>query len=137
MNVFAPLVGGFAVGYISGSGKELPKPKNSPPDWVFGPVWTVLYLMMGYAANIVSKKNGSVPVIFWIQLALNYAWPFVYFKLKDPKKAFYVIQALWVSIILTIVEFRKADKFAANLLVPYLGWVTYATYLNSQLVVSQ
>lgn len=130
----APLVGGSVSGLVSNvkDASSLRRPRLSPPDWVFGPVWTILYLMMGYAANIVasSSSSGKVPVIFWIQLALNLIWSPIYFKKRDPKLAFKVISALWVSIVLTIIEFNKVNAFAAKLLVPYLAWVTFATYLN-------
>lgn len=131
--ILAPLVGGSVSGLVSNvkDASSLRRPRLSPPDWVFGPVWTILYLMMGYAANIVaSSSSGKVPVIFWIQLALNLIWSPIYFKKRDPKLAFKVISALWVSIVLTIIEFNKVNAFAAKLLVPYLAWVTFATYLN-------
>ena len=130
--VVGPLVGGSLSGYASGNMKDIPKPKNSPPGWVFGPVWTILYLMMGYASNIVYQKTGRVPPIFWVQLALNLMWSPVYFKKKDPKLALGIIIAMWITIVLTIIEFNKIDKFAGKLLMPYLGWVTFATYLNYQ-----
>jgi tryptophan-rich sensory protein len=133
--VFAPLIGGSITGLISDV-RDIgapPKPKNSPPDWVFGPVWTVLYLMMGYASYIVFKKTGGrVPPVYWLQLALNLLWVPVYFKKKDTGLSFKIIVALWLSIVTTILEFNKIDKFAAQLLIPYLGWVTFATYLNYQ-----
>lgn len=131
--ILAPLVGGSVSGLVSNvkDASLLRRPRLSPPDWVFGPVWTILYLMMGYAANIVaSSSSGKVPVIFWIQLALNLIWSPIYFKKRDPKLAFKVISALWVSIVLTMIEFNKVNAFAAKLLVPYLAWVTFATYLN-------
>lgn len=133
--IFAPLAGGSLSGIVSRVGNDAgtpPRPKNSPPDWVFGPVWTILYLMMGYASSIVYKKTGRVPTVYWLQLALNLLWTPVYFKKKDPGLSFKIIVALWLSILITIVEFNKIDKFAGQLLMPYLGWVTFATYLNYQ-----
>lgn len=127
--VFAPLIGGSISGLISRPGEARLRAKNQPPDWVFGPVWTVLYLLMGYAASLIGGVE-KIPVIFWLQLALNLIWSPVFFKYKNPKLAFKVILALWVSIVLTIVEFYRLNPFAAKLLLPYLAWVTYATYLN-------
>lgn len=126
MLTFIPLVGGILSGLSS---KEFQKVQGQPPGWVFGPVWTVLYLMMGYASYIIQKKTGKVPFIFWIQLALNLSWSPIFTR-GFKKEAFYIILALWTSILLTIVEFSKIDAFAAKLLVPYLLWVTYATRLN-------
>lgn len=132
-NTFLPLMGGILVGTTVDTKNPPPRPaKNSPPDWVFGPVWTVLYLMMGYASSIVYKKTGRVPPVYWLQLALNLLWVPVYFKKKDTGLAFKIIIALWLSIFVTIIEFSKVDKFAGQLMVPYLGWVTFATYLNYQ-----
>lgn len=126
----APFVGGSVSGLVSGVGKnDIPKVEGQPPDWVFGPVWTVLYLMMGYSANIVYQKTGTVPIIFWLQLALNLIWSPVYFRKNDPKLALKIIVALWFAILLTIIEFSRIDAFASKLLLPYLAWVTYATTL--------
>ena len=123
---FVPLVGGILSGLAS---KEFSKaPKGQPPGWVFGPVWTVIYLMMGYAASI-----AGTPPIFWIQLALNLAWSPLFTR-GYVKEAFGLIILLWFSIVLTIKEFSKRNMFAAKLLVPYLLWVTYATLLTHQML---
>ena len=127
---FVPLIGGLISARLTGPPTQFTYTKKFPPRWVFGPVWTVLYLMMGYAASLVQKRTGRVPVIFWIQLALNLMWSPVYFKQKNVKLAKTIIYALWVGIALTIAEFWKVDKFAAQLLVPYLLWVTYASTLS-------
>ena len=126
--IFVPLIGGILSGLASKDFSKAPKPKSQPPAWVFGPVWTVLYLMMGYAASL-----AGTPPIFWVQLALNLMWSPLYTR-GYIREAFVVIIALWISIILTIKEFSKRNKFAAKLLVPYLLWVTYATFLNSQVL---
>lgn len=115
-----PLIGGL----ISASQSQFTYTRNFPPRWVFGPVWTVLYFMIGYAASLVSP---NIPVIFWIQLAMNFLWSPIYSR--NPKLAKTLIYALWVSIVLTIVEFWKIDTFAAKLLIPYLLWVSYASTL--------
>jgi benzodiazapine receptor len=121
---FVPLLGGILSSFASGDFSDAPKPRDQPPSWVFGPVWTVLYLLMGYAASL-----AGTPPIFWIQLALNLIWLPIYTR-GYVKEAFVLILALWFSIVLTIKEFSRVNKFAAQLLVPYLAWVTYATYLN-------
>ncbi len=125
---FLPLLGGFASSYFSGDGMKT-YTRDFPPSWVFGPVWTVLYLMMGYASQIVFKRTGKVPIIFWIQLALNLIWSPVYFKQRNVKLAKTIIYSLIVSVFITYIEFRKIDTFAANLLVPYLAWIIYASQL--------
>lgn len=119
----APLVLGSLSGLASGSFKDAPQvPGFRPPDWVFGPVWTILYLLMGYAAS----QMKTVPMIFWVQLALNLAWSPVFVRFKNPKLALAILVTLWVSIALTIQEFGPLGKF----MVPYLVWVSFAGYLN-------
>lgn len=121
---FVPLIGGILSGLASKDFTSAPRPKAQPPAWVFGPVWTVLYLMMGYAASL-----AGTPPIFWIQLSMNLAWSPLYTR-GYVREAFVLILALWISIALTIQQFARVNKFASKLLVPYLLWVTYATYLN-------
>lgn len=126
---FVPLIGGILSGLASKDFSKAPRPpRGQPPAWVFGPVWTVLYLMMGYAASL-----AGTPPIFWIQLALNLMWSPLYTR-GYVREAFAVILALWVSIVLTIQKFSLTNTFAAKLLVPYLIWVTYATYLNASIL---
>jgi len=115
----------------------LAKPELSPPSWVFGPAWTVLYILMGIALYIVwSKgwaKNKNVHIataIFGVQLVLNVLWSFVFFGMQAPFFAFMVILLLWVAILMTIVAFDRVSVPAAILLVPYLLWVSFAAYLN-------
>lgn len=125
---FVPLLGGILSSFASKDFSNAPKPQGQPPSWVFAPVWTVLYLLMGYAASLL-KGSGGVPVIFWVQLALNLAWSPVYTR-GMTKEAFAIIVALWISIIITIREFSRTNALAGKLLVPYFLWVTYAMYLN-------
>lgn len=121
---------------------NLNKPLFSPPNWIFGPVWTVLYLFMGTALYLVwQRKNPStslgiakVPTIFWVQLLLNAVWSIIFFGLKNPLFALVDVVALWVAIFLTIQAFKKINKLAGNLLVPYLAWVSFATILNLTIV---
>ena len=91
-------------------------------DWVFGTVWAVLYLIMGYVAG----QLKHIPPIFWVQLALNLSWTPVYFGLDDPKLALWILSALWLAILLTIRELGPLGKW----FIPYLAWVSFAGYLN-------
>jgi len=113
---------------------SLNKPSWSPPNWVFAPVWTTLYVMMGAAAWLVWRKVDApyerVFLWFWIQLALNTIWSFIFFALEQPGLAFAEIILLWLSIAATLGAFRKCSRVAALLLTPYLGWVSFAAYLN-------
>lgn len=113
----------------------LNKPFFSPPNWIFGPVWTLLYTMMGVALYIVSNiktklnKNNSYKY-FFAQLTFNTIWSIVFFGLHNPMLAFGVIIVLWILIYLTIKNFAKISKTAAYLLYPYLAWVSFASLLN-------
>lgn len=114
----------------------LNKPFFNPPNWVFGPVWSVLYLMMGvslyliWKRGVTGKKEKRAIFVFFIQLFLNFLWSFVFFGLEQPVGAFFVILLLWLAIFYTIQLFRKLDKTAAYLLIPYLLWVSFASILN-------
>lgn len=113
----------------------LDAPPLTPPSWVFGPVWTVLFAAIGVAAYLVYRE-GSHPKrrlalgVFGVQLALNTSWSLVFFGMQWPLGAIVVIAALLVAIVATIRLFRPIDRRAALLLVPYLAWVAFATYLN-------
>lgn len=115
---------------------SLVKPGLTPPAWVFAPVWTVLYVLMGIALYLVwSKgwKQRGVPVavgIFGVQLFLNVLWSYAFFGLQAPFLALTVILLLWIAILLAIVAFYRVSIPAAALLVPYLIWVAFAAYLN-------
>ena len=114
----------------------LVKPALNPPGWVFGPVWTLLYLLMGVAAWLVWKqgwKKFEVKValgFFAGQLVLNAAWSIIFFGGHNPTVSLLEILALWLAILGTIIAFGRVSKPAAWLLVPYLLWVSFATYLN-------
>ncbi|MDP3733292.1 MAG: TspO/MBR family protein [Candidatus Daviesbacteria bacterium] len=112
----------------------LAKPSFSPPNWVFGPVWTILYILMGISLYLVWLKK-KVPNVFWIQLILNTAWSIIFFGMKNPTLALVDIIALLVAIILTIKSFYKINKLASYLLIPYLAWVSFASILNLMIVV--
>lgn len=114
---------------------QLSKPAWNPPNWIFGPVWTLLYLMMAVSAWLVWKRGGfgaqRRPLgLFFVQLALNAAWSPIFFGLKQPGLALVEILGLWLAIVGTIAVFQRVDRLAARLLVPYLAWVTFASVLN-------
>lgn len=112
------------------------KPSINPPAWVFGPVWTTLYALMGIAAFLVWKKGlerGDVKIalgIFAGQLVLNTLWSVIFFGLHSPGGALVEIAFLWLAILATIIAFAKVSKPAAWLLAPYILWVSFAMYLN-------
>ena len=112
------------------------KPALNPPSWVFGPVWITLFTLMGIAAFLVWKKGWkqrSVRIalsVFLGQLVLNTLWSILFFGLQSPGSALVEIVVLWMAITATIIVFSRISKGAAWLLVPYLLWVSFATYLN-------
>lgn len=112
------------------------RPEFSPPNWIFGPVWTTLYALMGIAAFLVWRKGldrKEVKValgIFLLQLVLNSLWSIIFFGLQNPGAAFIEIIFLWLAIVATIIAFAKISKPAAWLLAPYILWVSFAAYLN-------
>jgi tryptophan-rich sensory protein len=116
------------------------KPAFNPPDWVFGPAWTLLYLLMGIALFLVVKDGLTkwrVKVaagVFAVQLFLNGLWSYVFFGLKSPGWALVEIAALWVSIIACLVLFARISRAAGLLLAPYLLWVTFAAVLTGAIV---
>lgn len=107
----------------------LNKPSFSPPNFLFGPVWLILYTLMGISLYLIWSKR-KVPSVFWVQLFLNALWTPVFFGLKNPFLGLLIILALVISILLTIKEFLKINKTSAFLLAPYLAWVSFATLLN-------
>lgn len=110
----------------------LVKPWFNPPPWIFAPVWTSLYMMMAVAAWLVWLRNGSL-VLFYVQLALNFAWSLLFFGLHSPALALVDIVALWIAILMTLLAFWKIDGRAGLLLVPYLAWVSFASVLNASI----
>lgn len=127
----------FTAGSIPTWYAALEKPSFNPPNWIFGPVWVTLYLMMGLSFFLVwrkreiDKKFGSKAIAFFgIQLLLNTIWSVIFFGLHSPMAAFMEIVVLWLFILLTTLEFRKISTIAAVLLIPYLLWVAFASVLN-------
>ncbi len=133
----AGAIGGLSTASSVGSWYAgLNKPSFSPPGWIFGPVWTTLYILMGVAAWLVWLRRAEhagvklALAIFVIQLALNLAWSYLFFGLRSPLAAFVDLVALWLAILITIVAFGRILTAAAALLIPYLLWVSFAGVLN-------
>jgi translocator protein len=117
----------------------LEKPPFNPPNWLFAPVWTLLYILMGIAAFLVWRKGlenrqvRTALILFLIQLVLNALWSVVFFGLESPLYGFIVIVVLWVAILFTILKFYRISLASSVLLWPYLLWVTFAAVLNSSI----
>ena len=114
---------------------QLRKPSWNPPPWIFGPVWTALYTMMGIAAWLVWRRGGFKAqrkplILFGVQLLLNAAWTPLFFGLQWPGVAFLEIVLLWLAILAALIAFRPVSRPAAVLLLPYLAWVSFAAVLN-------
>lgn len=126
---------------IAGWYASLAKPALAPPNWIFGPVWTTLFVLMGISAFLIWKKGldrRDVKIalgIFLGQLFLNTLWSIIFFGLQSPGGAFIELIFLWLAILATIVAFAKISKPAAWLLVPYIAWVSFAMYLNYSIYV--
>ncbi|RKN83277.1 TspO/MBR family protein [Ulvibacterium marinum] len=139
--VCACLVIGFLSSFATQSSVNdwyltLEKPSFNPPNWIFAPVWTLLYILMGIAAGLVWAKGlhhlwvKTALYHFGFQLLLNGAWSIVFFGLKNPFWALIVILSLLILLALTIRWFKVVSKLAAYLLIPYFLWVCFATLLN-------
>jgi translocator protein len=114
---------------------QLKKPTWNPPNWIFGPVWIALYAMMAVAAWRVWRGAGfrdrARPLgLFLLQLALNAAWSPLFFGLQSPALAFAIIVLLWFAILATLPAFWCVNRMSGVLLLPYLGWVSFAAALN-------
>jgi tryptophan-rich sensory protein len=129
----------FTTPAIPGWYAALVKPSFTLPNWVFAPVWTGLYLLMGISAFLVWRKGldnrlvNSALRLFIIQLILNTFWSILFFGLRSPLLGFLEIIFLWVAILLTILRFFRVSKLAGILLLPYILWVSFAAILNFSL----
>ena len=136
--ILFPLIVGSAGGFFTSIGVtswyiDIKKPSFNPPNYVFGPVWTILYILMGISFYLVVKSlkfHWSMFLTFLVQLGLNFSWSLIFFYLHDIKLAFIEIILLWISILFMILLFYKANKWAAFINIPYLLWVSFATVLN-------
>lgn len=134
-----PNIAGFIGAYftfpaISSWYQYLNKPFFSPPNWLFGPVWTILYLLMGIASFLVSQSKNpntsKILKIYFFHLVLNSLWSILFFGLRNPLLAFLAIIVLWAMILYLIINFYKIKKAAGILFLPYLFWVSFASVLN-------
>lgn len=130
------IAGIFTADSVQGWYATLVKPSFSPPNWVFGPVWTTLYVLMGISFYLVwiqpaGKKRDNAIMLFLCQLALNVAWSFLFFYFKQPGLALVEIILLWILIVIMLIQFYKVKPLAAFLNIPYLLWVSFATALNA------
>jgi benzodiazapine receptor len=134
--VAAGIGGAATAASVNGWYQTLQKPSWNPPDWIFGPVWTVLYFLMAIAAWSVWRRTGwpsaRTPLAwFAAQLALNVGWSVIFFGLQRPGAAFAEILVLWLAIVATTVSFYTRSPWAAWLMIPYLAWTTFAVVLNA------
>jgi tryptophan-rich sensory protein len=111
---------------------SLLKPAFSPPTWIFGPVWIVLYLLMGVSLYYIWHKYLAV---FVVHLVVNALWSYAFFGLRNPRLALAIIFILIIYIACMIIKFYKVEKLSSYVLVPYLFWVIFAAYLNYQIVI--
>lgn len=141
ISIVIPVAIGATAGFFTATGVDswyqtINKPTWNPPNWIFAPVWTTLYVMMGIALFLVWKSDTSESLkktaitLFGIQLVLNFFWSFIFFNQHQPGWALVEIIVMWASILLTIFSFANVSKTAAWLLVPYISWVSFATILN-------
>ena len=119
---------------------SLKKPSFQPPNWLFGPVWTILYIAMGIALFLVWRQGWSSPrvrtgvILFGVQLVLNSFWSILFFGLHQPLAGLIEIVLLWVVVLLTTLVFFGVSVTAGALLVPYIIWISFATILNAAIV---
>lgn len=129
----------FTITSIESWYSTLVKPSWNPPSWLFGPVWTFLYVLMGIACFLIWKSDHpqkkEMLKLYAIQLVLNALWSPAFFGMQSPLMGLLVIIPLWVAIVLCIVQFRRLSPFTSGLMVPYLIWVSFATALNTAILV--
>ncbi len=132
-----PLLAGFIGSYFTMPAipnwyADLVKPDLNPPNWIFAPVWTTLYILMGISFFLIWQKGKNcLPLsVFGIQMLLNTTWSIFFFGLQRLDIAFANILLLWVMIVLTMILFSRISKIAMYLLIPYILWVSFAGYLN-------
>lgn len=134
----AAAAGGLASASAGSFFMELDRPLWAPPAWLFGPAWTVLYLLMGVASWLVWRKGGFSDArlaltLYGVQLVLNGLWTWLFFVMRSGSLAFIEIIILWILILATLIAFWRKNKLAGLMLVPYLIWVAYASALTFSL----
>jgi tryptophan-rich sensory protein len=139
LSILLPLIIGGISSYFTASNIEswyvtLNKPSFNPPNYLFGPVWTTLYVLMGISFFLIissaKKEKNKLIGIYLIQLTLNFLWSFIFFKFHALGIAAVEIIILWISILMMIMMFYKANKWAGLINIPYLLWVSFASVLN-------
>lgn len=141
VSIILPLALGAIAGMFTSQSvpewyETLNRPSFNPPNWIFGPVWTILYILMGISLFLIWKQNSSKErnlaiLIFLSQLMLNFFWSFIFFYFNMIGFALIEIILLWINIVIMIVLFYKIKPIAAYINIPYLLWVTFATVLNA------
>lgn len=139
--ILIPLAIGGISGFATASSisdwyVSLNKPSFNPPNYLFAPVWTCLYLLMGISLFLIwkspeGKDRANALIVFTIQISLNFIWSFLFFKFRLPGLALIEIGLLWISILAMIIVFSRISKPAAYLQIPYLFWVSFAAILNA------
>jgi tryptophan-rich sensory protein len=130
--------GYFTSSAITGWYTTIQKPSFNPPNYLFGPVWTILYALMGFSLYKIitspsSESKTKAYIIFGVQLTLNFFWSIIFFNLQQPGFALIEIVVLWGFILGMIITFRKIDRTAGLIQIPYLLWVSFATLLNASI----
>jgi benzodiazapine receptor len=139
LTLFVGAIGGIAtVSGVSGWYVTLNKPIFNPPNFLFGPVWTMLYILMAISFYLILQSDKSILrtraiLIFCIQLFLNFCWSFLFFKFQLVGIAFIEIILIWLSIFVMLIYFYKINKTASYLQIPYLLWVSFASILNGSI----
>lgn len=141
VSIILPLSLGAIAGIITAQSipewyATLNSPSFNPPNWIFGPVWTTLYILMGISLFLIwkqdsSKERNRAILIFLFQLLLNFAWSFIFFYFNMTGFALIEIILLWINIVIMLVLFYKIKPMASYINIPYLLWVTFATILNA------
>lgn len=130
----------FTMGSIESWYIDLNKPSFNPPNWIFWPVWTILYILIWISFYLIWMKwfwaeKSKVKIVYFLQLLLNFSWSFTFFYLQNPLYWLVNIILLWLIIIYNIILFYKIDKKAWSIMIPYLLWVTFASALNLSLYI--
>ncbi|WP_171136790.1 MULTISPECIES: TspO/MBR family protein [unclassified Ruegeria] len=134
------LGGGILIGTLTAPGNwyaQLSKPAFNPPNWIFGPVWTVLYVLIAMVGwrQFETDRSSTTMKLWWTQLGLNFLWSPTFFVLQMPWLAFAIIFTLLIAIVMFITQVRHTDRVSAHAFLPYLAWVAFATVLNLSIAI--